>query len=81
VSLSHVAGLLAELEVTRRDRDQALANLTSVQERYAWLLLEVQQLRTALVLPGWACTSCLVFNGEAKERLAFCRCCGVRRPA
>jgi hypothetical protein len=34
----------------------------------------------SLVLPGWDCTSCRVFNGEAKMRLEECRSCGAPRP-
>ena len=34
------------------------------------------------MLPGWTCDApgCLVFNGEAKETLTACRCCGLPRP-
>lgn len=34
-----------------------------------------------LALPGWFCVRCRIFNGEAKERLTSCRCCGGGRPA
>lgn len=30
-----------------------------------------------LVLPGWTCTGCGVFNGACKETLVSCRACGV----
>jgi hypothetical protein len=33
-----------------------------------------------LALPGWMCRACRVFNGEAKETLWACRCCGAPRP-
>lgn len=35
-----------------------------------------------LLLPGWFCPApeCGVFNGEAKEPLDECRCCGGARP-
>jgi hypothetical protein len=33
-----------------------------------------------VLLPGWQCPGCLVFNGDAKERLEACRCCGGPRP-
>jgi len=32
-----------------------------------------------LVLPGWFCGHCNVFNGSAKEELSHCRCCGHAR--
>ena len=30
---------------------------------------------TGLVLPGWTCPRCGVFNGEAKEKRTECRAC------
>ena len=33
-----------------------------------------------LILPGWFCDRCRVFNGEAKARLESCRCCDGGRP-
>ncbi len=31
-----------------------------------------------IVLPGWSCEMCKVFNGEAKEPRDECRACGHR---
>lgn len=31
----------------------------------------------SLVLPGWSCTECGVFNGAAKELRTDCRSCGA----
>lgn len=32
-----------------------------------------------LVLKGWHCPKCCVFNGEEKEKRYECRCCGWQR--
>jgi hypothetical protein len=32
---------------------------------------------TGIVLPGWSCQRCGVFNGEVKERRETCRSCGA----
>lgn len=32
-----------------------------------------------IMLPGWTCLGCGAFNGDAKERLASCRCCELPR--
>ena len=37
-----------------------------------------KRLRDSL-MPGWVCGACGVFNGDAKERLRACRCCGLAR--
>ena len=37
-----------------------------------------KRLRDSL-MPGWVCGACGVFNGDAKERLRVCRCCGLAR--
>ena len=29
--------------------------------------------------PGWTCSACGAFVGEAKERHSACRCCGLAR--
>lgn len=33
-----------------------------------------------MILPGWTCNSCDVFNGEAKEKQEECRNCAASRP-
>lgn len=33
--------------------------------------------RRGLVLPGWTCSACLGFNGEAREKRTECRACGT----
>jgi hypothetical protein len=33
-----------------------------------------------MILEGWHCSECRVFNGEAKEVLHICRSCGAARP-
>lgn len=38
-----------------------------------WVSLEIS------VVPGWVCSECQGFNGEAKERLEQCRACGTPR--
>ena len=35
----------------------------------------------AIVLIGWKCTHCQVFNGESKEPLTHCRACGQSKDA
>lgn len=40
-------------------------------------LPKVEKLETGLILPGWFCDGCQVFNGEAKEKHTVCRCCGL----
>jgi hypothetical protein len=35
--------------------------------------------KEGLYLPGWTCSGCGVFNGEAKEPLIECRGCGGRK--
>jgi hypothetical protein len=64
-----------------RERDAYLANLTNVQARSTELLQELRLTRMCMILPGWTCGSCHVFNGEAKEVLSVCRCCQAPRPA
>jgi flavin-dependent thymidylate synthase len=39
----------------------------------------VLELEGGLVLPGWMCGACGVFNGEAKEKRMECRACGGKR--
>jgi hypothetical protein len=34
-----------------------------------------------ILLPGWDCPSCLVFNGAAKEDLQACRSCATPKPS
>jgi hypothetical protein len=34
-----------------------------------------------IVLPGWDCPNCQVFNGEAKEPLDNCRHCATPKPS
>lgn len=34
-----------------------------------------------MILPGWTCSTCHAFCGEAKERMSVCRACGAPRPA
>ncbi len=36
-------------------------------------------MKPGLVLPGWCCPQCKVFNGEAKEERVDCRACAFRR--
>jgi hypothetical protein len=31
------------------------------------------------LLPGWMCSACKAFNGDVKEKLSACRCCGLAR--
>lgn len=35
--------------------------------------------RVGIVLPGWTCNACGIFNGEEKEQLESCRLCGRPR--
>lgn len=35
---------------------------------------------TGILLPGWTCPACRIFNGEQKERLEICRSCDAPRP-
>jgi hypothetical protein len=34
---------------------------------------------SGIILPGWNCASCLVFNGEEKAPQGECRSCGAAR--
>ena len=45
----------------------------------AALLFEVDEVHT-FRLPAWCCPNCQAFNGESKETLHRCRCCGAVRP-
>lgn len=42
-------------------------------------VMQLQSQNLALLLPGWICVYCKVFNGSAKEELKECRCCGKAR--
>ena len=72
----------AAFKALRRAHEQALAALASIQEQCSTLVLESQNLKSrGILLPGWDCPSCLVFNGSAKELLSECRSCGTARPS
>lgn len=79
-----------ELATSTSDRAQTervLAAIDLREDEARWLHTELGKLlaargvtlQAAQLLPGWQCTSCLAFNGAAKELLAACRCCGTRR--
>lgn len=36
--------------------------------------------RSGLLLPGRFCPQCHAFNGDLREKLLVCRCCGAERP-
>ena len=40
----------------------------------------IAELEAGIVLTGWWCVACKVFNGAAKEILAECRSCGAKKP-
>jgi len=67
------------LEIARHERDfnEQAKTLRIVQARCTELLLENRELRANDLLPHWTCASCGAFNGEAKEKLSACRCCGT----
>ena len=46
---------------------------------YAAAVDEVAKRLRDSLMPGWVCGACGVFNGDAKERLRACRCCGLAR--
>lgn len=43
----------------------------------AEVVAEARKRLKAVMLPGWKCTACGYFNGDAKERLSACRGCGL----
>jgi hypothetical protein len=65
-----------------RDYKIMLENLTAVQALSTRQLEELRAYRASQVLPGlgWDCPGCGAFNGDVKERLKACRCCGTPRP-
>lgn len=88
VSLHAVADLIAHvrtLEGTRAVLERVVADKNRT---IALLVGELRRARAriedlegqASMMPHWICRACCAFNGEAKERLAFCRCCGAARP-
>jgi len=78
--------LQVKISSLRVDHTQALANLTSTQERCTQLLNENRDLRSGLNLDGWFCSCAAtdksrgIFNSDAKERRSTCRSCGAARP-
>ena len=46
---------------------------------YAAAISEVSKRLKDSLMPGWICGACGAFNGDAKERLRACRCCGLAR--
>lgn len=76
---------LATSTSERAQTERVLAAVDLREDEARWLHAELGRVlaaRGALVaplLPGWQCTSCLAFNGAAKELLAACRCCGTQR--
>ena len=46
---------------------------------YAAAISEAAKRLKDSLMPGWICGACRVFNGDAKERLRACRCCGLAR--
>jgi hypothetical protein len=69
---------------TKQMRDCARVGRQELIERIQALCDELESLRvrSALSLPGWFCPKleCGVFNGEARERVPFCRACGTACP-
>jgi len=74
--------LEVELVRLRRQVRMIETTLTICQERGTELLLENRRLSALVkefILPGWICALCRAFNGEAKETLTACRCCGAEK--
>lgn len=65
-----------------RDLEACYANLTAVQARCTELLTELRRYQAVdgIVLRGWNCPACKVFNGEEKSHQQICRACGQKRP-
>jgi hypothetical protein len=47
---------------------------------FVHILLTKRRARHTFELPAWTCPKCRAFNGETKEKIRACRCCGAARP-
>lgn len=63
--LAETSDLAKAHATTQRERDRLLAENARLQASVA----------RSLHIPGWACASCGVFNGECKEPRTTCRAC------
>ena len=64
-------------------QQQARRSLTQAYREklleYAAAISEASKRLKDSLMPGWICGACGAFNGDAKERLRACRCCGLAR--
>lgn len=73
--------LRGQLAKTSNERDALAREREALLRELARMRSKVEDLEgKASMFPHWVCLGCGVVNGEAKERLAFCRCCGAERP-
>lgn len=75
---SSLSADLARVTGTNAELLQENADLTRVLGETV-LAIERGKHTAQVVLPGWLCPKCHVFNGEAKELYLVCRCCGAKR--
>ena len=64
--------------LTAYGRQQLIDTIERLEKDYGELLERTRSMND--LLPGWSCPKCFVFNGDAKEKLTACRCCGSPRP-
>jgi len=58
---------------------EAEANYQNAQATIRDLQAQLQSVGNGILLKGWSCRACGVFNGEEKERRSECRSCGLAR--
>lgn len=65
---------------TSGDPKKTAAHLLETAQRLAGqaFVMEFAE-RFGIILPGWTCTTCRLFNGDAKERRTACRGCDAPR--
>jgi hypothetical protein len=58
-----------------------VSEVRAVQDGAQKLINELRAYRASRAMPGlgWDCQACGVFNGDGRERLTSCRCCGALR--
>lgn len=71
---SRCGELLEEARAARAERDALKRKLDKV-------VRELERAHAGILLPGWTCRECRVFNGSAKGLLDACRSCGAARRA
>lgn len=68
---------VAILEAAVRDGHKRLDELVEVVATMK--AADSKRLADGIVLKGWKCRACGVFNSEEKERRSACRACGLAR--